>query len=412
MKMNFKKKLGIALIGSSICFLSFGIASFSKNNNKITAQLQTTQTMFMAGDPIALEFELNEDVDVQLYCHASYGIAVISPYKKLKKLVFEIPKHIANKKGVIHYQLLCDTESIYKGEISIVANTKTKTQIESYLGPPSILAGGDDYTMLVVVPTDALDNPLNDSTEVKIKHQFLEIEKTDMVLSNHFIGWENLFSYEKSGRFLISSQVYEKQSKELTVEVFPAQATDFEITSHRKHKYADGNQITIFETSVIKDIHNNKISDGTIVDFVIKNKNGYLLKTQGSTIEGVAKAKILHPDHQEQWQIKAYITGMGISNVIELKYDSITADYPVIFEACNRDIIVGPIQSFMGQLIPNGGVVKLKLYKNNEHLETLVKTSLKGMVTFKLSSGFYEPGTYDIKIEAFGISKEFKDFEI
>ena len=42
------------------------------------------------------------------------------------------------------------------------------------------------------------------------------------------------------------------------------------------------------------------MSDGTYVSFFITNKKGNILKTSGTTIQGIAHSKIIHPDFEEK----------------------------------------------------------------------------------------------------------------
>jgi hypothetical protein len=54
--------------------------------------------------------------------------------------------------------LIVDEETVAK-HFEIIPIKNTQTQIENYLGPPSILAG-KEFTMMVAVPTDGFDNPV------------------------------------------------------------------------------------------------------------------------------------------------------------------------------------------------------------------------------------------------------------
>ena len=56
-----------------------------------------------------------------------------------------------------------------------------------YLGPPSIEAGGKDFSMLVTIPTDTLDNPLLENTNVAVKRQFLNGKKSATIKVNNLI---------------------------------------------------------------------------------------------------------------------------------------------------------------------------------------------------------------------------------
>jgi hypothetical protein len=286
------------------------------------------------------------------------------------------------------------------------------TSIETYLGPPSIGAGELDYTMLVVIPTDSLDNPIRDNSKVAVKHQFLKLEKSEDILTDKLIGYKNIYSPKKSGRMIISSESFGLSSKEFDVNIMPAIATGFKIFMHRNHEYADGNQITTFFTSTIKDRNNNIISDGSYVEFYITNKEGGILKTSGTTLNGVAHSKIVHPDFEEIWNVKAYFIGIAESNTITIKYKKVIEDYNLSFNEHNRSIKVGPLKSFMGQIIPDGLSVKLSIYKNNKLIKELFKESSNGFASFYLDPNIFENGLYKIDIESAGIIKEFKSFKL
>ncbi|GAA3510224.1 hypothetical protein GCM10022393_24260 [Aquimarina addita] len=388
--------------------IGIGFSIFSRATVDIPITLQTKQTIFKAGDNIVLRFTTNEQA-VRLYCHSSYGVSILDANKDGKDVIFTIPDHFTSKKGVLNYKLVHTTKVVFEGVITIVANSETTTQLETYIGPPDITAGGKNHTMMVVIPTDSYDNPVEDSTSIKMKHQFLDTEKETIQFSKDFIGWERIFSFERSGRILASNEVNGTASKEFAIEVFSANAVDFEINYQRKHGYADGNQITTFTTSVIKDMYENIISDGTLVTFFVRNAKGMILKTNGTTVNGIAKGKLLHPDHMDQWEVKAYITGIAESTTLSLIYEQSTADFDVNFQNKNRRIRVGPLQSFMGQRMPDGAVITCLIYREGKYLETKTKTSSNGFVDFIVDEGFYPAGSYNFKIEGLGIHKEFKD---
>lgn len=394
----------------TLCSLRAQVDFKSRTETKAQAQLLTKHTVFTAGSYVLLQFDTS--VPAILICHSSYGNSVINYNQKLGKGHYILPPFLASKKGIVDYKLVYKNTPISEGNITIVAHPNQNRYIESYVGPPSISAGGNDYTMMVVIPTDTLDNPLEARSPVSIKHQFLNNRINDTQNTLDLIAWKNIFSYTTSGRLLVAATTKEALSKEFSVEVFPAQPMDFTINYHQKHSYADGNQITVVTTSVINDRYKNIISDGTLVNFVVKEANNKLLTTQSSTINGVATAKILHPDHPASWQIVAYINGMANSNSIQLNYKSATAILPVFFSRKNRKMTIGPLQSFMGQLIPDGTIVKLLIFKNNRFLETKQKTTHQGVTVFTFEEGFYTSGMYSFTIKALGLEKKYQNIKL
>ncbi|MCG1036567.1 hypothetical protein [Polaribacter sargassicola] len=388
------------------------ISSFSQEiiTKNTLVSLLSTQTEYTVSDKIILDFKTKDNNNYTLYCSNSYGSSVIKPIISEEKISFEIPFFLSKKRGILSWKLINNKE-ILSGNITLKPKQQP-TSIETYLGPPSIDAGGLDYTMLVVIPTDSLDNPIIDNSKVTVKHQFLQSEKKEAILTDKLIGYKNIYSPTKSGRMIISSESYGLNSKEFDVNIMPAIATDFKIFVDRNHEYADGNQITTFYTSIIRDKNKNIISDGSYIEFYITNKEGGILKTAATTINGVAHAKIIHPDFEDIWKIKAYFIGIAESNTLTIKYKKVIDDYIVSFKENNRVVNVGPLESFMGQIIPDGLSVKLSIYKKDILINALYKESNNGFASFFLDPNIYEKGQYQIIIETAGIKKEFKSFKI
>ncbi|SFI50716.1 hypothetical protein [Olleya namhaensis] len=399
LKRTYIFVLGLILLSS------FAIVQHNDATNPI--QLVTTQTDYNVGKPIVLKFTDSEVEKPLLYCSNSYGSTLVSAIAEEGTLQYIIPENIIKKIGVVNWIVL-DKNKSATGQFNINPKAEVAT-METYIGPPSIEAGGTDYTMLVVIPTDSLDNPLPTNTKVNARFQFLASEENDDIFTNNLISWRNINSKRESGRMLVSSESLGINSKEFTINVWAAIPTDFKISAKRPHNYADGNQVTTFNTSVIKDKQDNVVSDGTFVTFFITNDHGNILKTTGTTINGVAHSKIIHPDFKDNWSIKAYVDGMAESDTIALSYQSVIEDFYVAFANKNREILVGPLQSFMEQMIPDGLHVKLLIYKDNVLIDTIIKTSFNGYVTFNLKPAVYQNDTYRFSVETAGINKTFNN---
>ncbi|NNC49111.1 MAG: hypothetical protein HKO01_01070 [Flaviramulus sp.] len=398
-----KLKITYSLISALLALLSI------PSNNIEGIQLLTQETTFEAGQSIILKFSGYTEETPRLYVSNSYGSTIITPLAESDYLNYQIPESISNKTGFVSWKLL--GKSLLSGTFNIISKQKTVV-LETYLGPPSIQAGGTDYSMLVVIPTDSFDNPLVDGTKVTVKHQFLDNQSNEDILIKNRIAYKNIYSETKTGRILVSSECLGLNSKEFTVNVMPAIPTGFDISYQRNHDYADGNQITTFSTSIINDKYGNLVSDGTYVEFFISNNSNHILKTFGTAINGVAHAKMIHPDHEDQWTVKAYVEGMAESNQIELVYKPIISDFNAVFSESNRTINVGPLKSFMSQMIPDGLEVSLSVYENDIKLETLTKSSFEGYVTFKLDNNNFPGKNYTFKIKTAGIEKTYPNIKL
>lgn len=387
--------------------LAFGKAMVSATKN--TFALVTKTKTFVAGKPIEVVFYSKSQTEKpQLFIVHSYGKTLVESTFEKGKYFFKIPRNYTQKTGVVSWFLINGNERLNQGTFEIIPNDKTETIIENYLGPRSILAGGKEFSMMVTVPTDSFDNPKKENTIVLLKYQFLQKINTTYLKTKDFITWFDIYSPKKSGKLLVSTQCDTIVTKEIETEVYPNIAEDFSVFFTRNHEFADGNQITNFTTSIIKDEFGNTVSDGTLVSFIIKTKKDLILKTFGTTINGIALAKILHPDHPDVYTVKGFVTGIAESNSIDIAYKPIIATFNYGFSERNRTLTVGPIKSFMNQLVPDGIKVLVKVYHEDKLVGTLQEDSSKGLAKFSLSKDFYTKKSYRFEISTLGITQKTK----
>ena len=400
-----KKAIYIVSVLSALLLFAFGTVLVS--DKKTSFELISNSKSFIAGNSIKLEFSASStSEEPQLFIIHSYGKTLLDATIEKGNYIFKIPENYCKKTGDISWFLIHKNETIHSGTFEILPNDETKTVIENYLGPRTILAGGKEFTMMVTVPTDSFDNPKKDDTNVILKYQFLQNVTNLNLKTKDFIAWHDIFSPTKSGKLLVSTECDTIATKEIETEIYPNLATNFTINYTRNHEFADGNQITHFTTSIIKDQFGNIISDGTLVSFIIKTKDNLVLKTFGTTINGIASAQILHPDHQENYSVKGFVTGIAESNSLTLNYKPIIATFDYSFSNKNRTLNVGPIKSFMNQLVPDGIKVIVKVFHQNKLINTLQEDTSKGSATFEFSEDFYNEKKYQFEITTLGITQK------
>lgn len=397
-----RKKLQIIILVSITLVLLSVTLMDKKSTTKNDFICLTTQDIFVAGNPISINFKGSFENKPQLFIIHSYGRTLLDGVLKSDIIQFNLPKEYCSKTGFVSWSLIEKNEEKKKGNFRILPNKETKTNLESYLGPPSTLAGDNHYVMFVTIPTDNFDNPTLPNTDVILKHQFLNTISTNNVKTKDFIAWKNIYAPTKSGIILISGTCNEALTKEFDAVIYPSIATDFTIDYQRNHEFADGNQITKLTTSILKDKFGNTVSDGTMVIFIIKNKENTVLKTFGTTINGIATGEILHPEKENNYTVKAFVNGICKSNSIQIAYQSIHPSIEFSFSKDNRTITVGPIKSFMNQIVPDGIKVNLKIYRKNKLIETLTENSKKGKAEFYLSPEFFKEKSYRFQIETLG----------
>ncbi|QWX84747.1 hypothetical protein H0I23_03640 [Cellulophaga sp. HaHaR_3_176] len=395
-----------------ICFIFLACSSKKEeplNIIVIKAELLLKNKKYNAGDSIIIPFKINnQSAEVKLHIKNAFGTLLLNPEIKNEKIIFSLPTNFSRKSGFCHWKLLEKGQTILKGKIEISPNVEKGTNMETYFGPRSITAGYKDYSMLVISPTDIFDNTVIKGTEVIIKSQFQKLINEYKVETTDLMAWYNVRSTTKAGRILVTSECNERTSKELTTIVFPSNSTNFKIKAFQDHDYADGNQILKLKSDIIKDEFGNIVSDGTLVTFIIENDKKFRLYTVGTTISGVVEARTLHPSEAANWNVQAFITGASESNVIDVDFRTAITDFQIYFSKHNRNIDIGPIESFMKQLVPDGILVQLDIYtENGEFIETKKTTTKEGVSSIFLSPEYLDDGTYRLVIKAAGITKEF-----
>jgi len=273
-------------------------------------QITSTQKEFIAGESIILQFD-GEKENQLLLIQNGWGTIAIPADSAQTSLVFSLPATVAQKSGWVQWKLIGHETITATGDFFIRPSTTLAVSMETYLGPTSIFADKKDQAMIVFLPQDKFGNPMPDSTQITLTEKFKSNQKSTTALVRDMISFAYVGNKASVGELFIGSHLENQISKEFTVRVLPTKAADFAINFERQHSYADGNQIVSFTTSIIRDQNNNIVADGTLVNFVVEDVSGNSLQTYGTTLNGVATGKILHPEVATEWKVKAHISGLS-----------------------------------------------------------------------------------------------------
>ncbi|MEP0263736.1 hypothetical protein [Dokdonia sp.] len=404
--MHFKKRYIILIciafisgIGILLSFQEQETPTFPESN--ASAKVLLPSDRIIAGRPLVLDIE-TDAIYPQLLLEGSYGTTILLVDIESIGTTVIIPESYTKHAGMLQYTVIENETILDQGSFYVHPDTSQLAAIENYVGPRSIMANERDYSMLVSIPTDHLDNMLPDGTTVNINTHFKETTTPLVHELKNNIAWQRIPAPLQSGRITIAGTLQDVSSKELVIDVFPDIATDFTITTDRIHPYADGNEVMTLQSSQIKDTHGNVISDGTLVTFYIKDSLGRYWETTGSTIQGYAFAKALHPQIPSSWTIKAGIEGIAQSDPVKVTFDSFLKEIPVTSSKNGQEIVVGPITSYLGQIIQDGIEIQLSTAPI-EYVSTMLSES--GMAYFTIPQETFTNTSGQITIEALGISK-------
>ncbi|MGY5352856.1 hypothetical protein ACXGQW_09925 [Wenyingzhuangia sp. IMCC45533] len=345
----------------------------ASQKNTTNIKLVGSDKVYYAGDTIVLKFTQNNKIAEDLYISSSYGSTVVSPQITANSLIFEIPDFISKKSGWIYWNF---TKSLKNTKGSFYVNPLEKVnRIETYLGPPSLVAGYKDYAMLVTIPLDTLDNPIKKGTLITVNKSFLNTQTHDSIVFDGMTGYDLIYTKPKTGRVFISAVCKTKNTKEHSLEILPNVPSDFNLSYSTTHNFADGNQIVKFKTSEIRDEYQNIVTNGTLVNFKIENNLGEIFQTYGTTINGIANAELIHPDYKQKWTVVAFVNQMATSNGVSLEFKEAISNFNIKYHQASKKLLISDFKSYMGQFIPDGLNVNVKiLYKHHLIKEFNVQT--------------------------------------
>ncbi|MGB3776526.1 MAG: hypothetical protein WA951_14800, partial [Leeuwenhoekiella sp.] len=205
------------------------------NGERITAPTEVSiPRQITAGDPLVFTFT-EADRSSKLYVENGYGQTIILPSSENVHL-FQVPSFISEKSGTLEWKFL-NAKKNRAGVVQISAQEVPRL-IENYFGPRSIQAGDNDYSMLVSIPTDRLDNPLSDGTKVNFSEYFQGNLINDSIPMRNMFAWKNVYTKRKAANITVSASAEDLQSKEMISQVYPSVATDFMISTRREHEFA------------------------------------------------------------------------------------------------------------------------------------------------------------------------------
>ena len=319
----------------------------------VPLQQTSVRETYVAGDVITLKFKSASRKNVFLKIEYGWGSSLLQPTGG-DTLQFAVPDFIRQKSGRMDWIVFQNREVLDQGFVRIQSAEVEAEIMETYLGPTRIFAHPNDQSMVVALPQDHFGNPLPDGSFVSMTTQNRYHSQTKMIPTRAGFAYSYISGSTSVGSLFLGLQYKNQTSKELTVDVLPFRAVDFQIQAHQKHSYADGNQIISFSTSDIRDDFGNTVTDGTLVQFLVKTDSGKTLQTNGQTINGRATGQLLHPAKPETWTVRGQINGVVQSPPIEIRFESTITKFQIALSPKSDSVIVGPILSYMGQLIPDG----------------------------------------------------------
>ncbi len=229
--------------------------------------------------------------------------------------------------------------------------------VDVFVGPRTVVANNDDFSMLVVVPTDQFGNPVADGTEVvtQVTRQSLEAETLRSATAG-LLTHERVVSGTTAGRTRLGVQVGNEIAPERSFLEVADVPERFSLALVDPLPPADGHALVRIRTSELRDRFNNPLPDGTVVFLDAAGASG-TRRLRSVTVEAVAEFVFEVPDMAGSVDLIATASGRE-SDALVLRFESAIRSFEVNVEPQPDGtlILVGPVISTRQSFVPDGTI--------------------------------------------------------
>lgn len=306
--------------------------------------------------------------------------------------------------GLYDIHLTCDGKIIAARKLTVLP-TFAAEPLEVYLGSKSITAdGGRHWAMITAIPVDSLQNPV--AAETSVEFDFFRpdgsVQKKSTQTSN-LVAYEKIYSGSKVGKTIVGSKTGSAVGQEKVLLEEPGYPTNFSIMAVKVYPYADSRQFFVVESSEITDEFGNKVADGTLVIYTIRDADGSQRQLTAYSIDGRANLVVQNPDLAGDLSIIGRVFGNVNSNDLSVNFKRVITDLPVQFDSKNQQLIIGTLIGPLGQYVADGSEVNVEFQPGG-----LTKTAVILEGKAKASTKELKKGTYTITFKFGGMEKTIK----
>lgn len=290
---------------------------------------------------------------VSLSLEAGYGSRTFQAISRVGVATFKIPPENGPASGVA---------MLVARSIGRISSSTLEIQPESavgpvdlYLGPRTVIADAQHFSMLVAVPTDAFGNPVADDTDVDVlvTRGTLETE-TRASTTEGLLSYVEVFSGTVAGRTRLSVDVGDAFGPErsfLEVAGIPERFTLLEVDPIPP---ADGQALVRLRTGELRDRFDNPLPDGTVVFLDASGASGNR-RLRSVSIEAVAEFVFEVPDRPGSVDLVATASGTQ-SETLSLTFTAAVEEIPIVVEPHPDGslIRIGRIVGSRGSYVPDG----------------------------------------------------------
>lgn len=276
---------------------------------------------------------------------------------------FTVPPLQTRHAGVVHLEASV-------GEVSSSATVEilpgaAVDPVLPLVGPRSIVADGEHWTMAITTPRDALDNPVADGSVVTLRAQHpvapgalpesgLELIATK---TRNLLSWVRVYSRTRAGRLLLTATADNGHSPERVVLEVPGPPTLFALQADPLTAAADGHQWIRIRSDQITDRFGNVLLDGNEVTILAAMPPDEMRTVPAITVDGRIYTTLQAPTRPGTMFVRAWIGGAS-SQVVMVTFTPGPAVQTIAvsssWQAEGILLRAGPLVGDREQFVPDG----------------------------------------------------------
>ncbi len=345
--------LVLALASALLRLAAPGDVSAEAMTEPSTSVVMTAPEVVVAGDPVTLALQGLPDRAVGIVLSGTAGAHAATVVGVAGMAEVVVPAPMARVRGVVTVHV--DGRLI--GRVDIAPGTAVRT-LTPYVGPRSIVTGGEDHTMVTVIPVDDHGNPVAEDTLVTVTADRVDGERlTEAVRTDGLLGWVRITSGTRAGRTQLRALTAGTSGPVADVLEVAGRPVPFALVVDAADAPADGRTTVAVSTTVLRDAFGNLLTDGTAVVFEVDGPDGFG-QVQAVTVAGIASAQVRAPGRPGALEVRAHVLGVT-SDPASLAFASAVASIPVTARVVDGRLLldVGPVLDPQGSHVPNGTAV-------------------------------------------------------
>ena len=329
----------------------------------------------IAGDTIVIKATANTNASLMKLWNAM-GATLLEGIPNGTITAYTVPEPYNLTSGLLHWSI-----GEKHGAIEVSPQEELST-LECYIGPTTALTGEKESYMMVSLATDIYDNIVPDNTEVIVNNYREGNLSRNPLASRSGIVYKLYDSGTTVGNASMSLSHDDVTTQEYKVAIGPNVPQPFSIRSIAEHNKADGNSLLILKTDLIRDLYGNAIADGSLINWSIHGTKSQS-EINSYTIDGRSTVEIPHPTDAQTLKITASIDE-AYSNTLTRIFESGLQSYQITID--DKMVSIGPMVSFLGQYIPDGFPIELRVYTSDQvMLDWTALQSKNGYAQYDLS---------------------------